>query len=84
MSIILGRGPRTDDELYELVKALWGITIPRHKVCRDHDAPFDAFADGLLPPALLDPDPRLPRSERQVPADVHPGADRGAACWART
>ena len=44
MSIVLGRGPRTDDELYELVKALWGITIPRHKVCDDHDAPFDAFA----------------------------------------
>ena len=44
MSIILNRGPRTDDELYEVVKALWGITIPRHKVCSDHDAPFDAFA----------------------------------------
>jgi hypothetical protein len=44
MSIVLGRGPRTDAELYELVKTLWGITIPRHKVCEDHDAPFDAFA----------------------------------------
>jgi len=44
MSIVLGRGPRTEDELYEVVKALWGITIPRHKVCADHDAPFDAFA----------------------------------------
>jgi hypothetical protein len=44
VSIILGREPKTDDELYEVVKALWGITIPRHKVCDDHDAPFDAFA----------------------------------------
>jgi hypothetical protein len=44
VSIVLARGPRTDDELYEVVKALWGITIPRHKVCGDHDAPFDAFA----------------------------------------
>jgi hypothetical protein len=44
MTIILGRGPRTDDELYEVVKALWGITIPRHKTCAEHDAPFDAFA----------------------------------------
>ena len=44
MSIILGREPRSDDELYEVVKALWGITIPRNKVCSDHDAPFDAFA----------------------------------------
>jgi hypothetical protein len=44
MSIVLGRAPRSDDELYEVVKALWGHTIPRHKVCSDHDAPFDAFA----------------------------------------
>jgi hypothetical protein len=44
MSIILGRGPRTDEELYEVVKALWGYTIPRHKVCSDHNAPFEAFA----------------------------------------
>ena len=44
MSIVLGRAPRSDDELYEVVRSLWGITIPRHKVCSDHDAPFDAFA----------------------------------------
>ena len=44
MSIVLGREPRTDDELYEVVKALWGITIPRHKECSDHNAPFEAFA----------------------------------------
>ena len=41
---MLGRAPRSDDELYEVVKALWNITIPRHKICSDHDAPFDAFA----------------------------------------
>jgi len=44
MTLMLGRAPRTDDELYELVKVMWGITIPRHKVCGEHDAPFDAFA----------------------------------------
>lgn len=44
MSIRLGRPPRTKDELYYLVKAMWNITIPRHKVCPEHDAPFDAFA----------------------------------------
>jgi hypothetical protein len=48
VSIILGRGPKTDDELYELVKAMWGHTIPRHKVCSDHDAPFDAFAEAYF------------------------------------
>ena len=48
MSIVLGRGPRTDSELYELVKALWGHTIPRHKVCPEHNAPFEAFAHGYF------------------------------------
>jgi hypothetical protein len=44
MSVVLERGPRNDDELYYLTQALWGHTIPRHKVCPEHDAPFDAFA----------------------------------------
>lgn len=44
MSLYLEREPRTDEELYHLVKVMWGHTIPRTKVCADHDAPFDAFA----------------------------------------
>jgi hypothetical protein len=44
MTPLLTRGPKNDDELYYLVQALWGHTIPRHKVCPEHDAPFDAFA----------------------------------------
>src|SRR4029077_16850372 len=48
MTILLGRGPRTDGELYELVKTLWGHTIPRHKVCPEHNAPFEAFAHGYF------------------------------------
>jgi hypothetical protein len=43
VSVVLQRGPKTEDELYHLVKALWGHTVPRHKVCPEHDAPFDAF-----------------------------------------
>lgn len=48
MSLVLTRGPKTDDELYHLVRTMWGITIPRHKVCSDHDAPFDAFAEAYF------------------------------------
>jgi len=48
MSIVLDRPPRTDDELWHLVRALWGHTIPRTKVCADHQAPFDAFATGYF------------------------------------
>ena len=33
---------------------LWGSTIPRHKVCAQHDAPFDAFARPSSPaPSIL-------------------------------
>lgn len=44
MSLHLTRRPRTDDELHAVVRTLFGYTIPRHKVCDDHDAPFDAFS----------------------------------------
>lgn len=44
MSLILERGPQTEEELWYLTQALWGHKIPRTKVCPDHDAPFDAFA----------------------------------------
>lgn len=40
----LTRPPRDDDELYQVVKAFWGVTIPRDKHCPHHQAPFDAFA----------------------------------------
>lgn len=46
--IQIGRRPRTDDELYELVWTLWGVRVPRHKVCDDHVAPFTAFADAFF------------------------------------
>ena len=44
MTLSLTRPPANDEELYYLVQALWGHRIPRHKVCPEHDAPFDAFA----------------------------------------
>lgn len=46
--IYIGRAPQTDDELYELVKLMWGVYIPRHAVCPDHVAPFEAFADAYF------------------------------------
>ena len=44
MSVVLDRPPKTDEELWYLVQALWGHKIPRTSVCTGHDAPFDAFA----------------------------------------
>jgi hypothetical protein len=48
MSFRLDRPPRTNDELYDLVRVLWNVTIPRHKVCLEHNAPFDAFATAFF------------------------------------
>lgn len=46
--IYLPRPPQNKDELWWVVKTLWGVSIPRIKVCPDHDAPFDAFAEGYF------------------------------------
>lgn len=45
---VISRPPKTDDELWELVRTLWGVTIPRTQVCPDHCAPFEAFADAFF------------------------------------
>ena len=46
--IHLPRPPQSKDELWWVVKTLWGVSIPRVKVCPDHVAPFDAFAEGYF------------------------------------
>lgn len=51
------RPPQDRDELHALVRALFGVVIPRHKVCLDHDAPFDAFADAYFGVNSLTGDP---------------------------
>ena len=44
----LTRPPRDDDELYQLIYALWGVVIPRGKHCAHHNAPFDAFSTAFF------------------------------------
>lgn len=44
MKFRLPRAPRTDDELWWVIKALWGVTLPRKSVCPNHCSPFDAVA----------------------------------------
>lgn len=41
---VLSRPPETEDELHALVRAMWGVNIPRVKVCDNHVAPFTAFS----------------------------------------
>jgi len=40
--------PRNPDELWWAVRRLWGVTIPRERVCEDHVAPFEAFSDAFF------------------------------------
>lgn len=50
MSQVVLRKPENDEELWWVVKAIWGYEIPRVAVCTDkgHRAPFDAFADAFF------------------------------------
>lgn len=47
-SSVITRFPQTDNELWWWVYATWGVKIPRTKVCPNHVAPFDAFADAFF------------------------------------
>lgn len=40
--------PKTDDELYEYIKRVLNIDIPRTNVCPYHDAPFQVLADAYF------------------------------------
>lgn len=52
----LSRPPESDDELYWLIQAMWGVRIPRTPVCPDHIPPFVAFADAYFGRNSVDPD----------------------------
>jgi hypothetical protein len=42
------RPPEDDDELWYYMKAVWGMNIPRERICKGHKAPFEAFADAYF------------------------------------
>lgn len=42
--ITLPRLPKTDDELWWVIAALWGVKLPRVAVCPTHVSPFHAVA----------------------------------------
>ena len=44
MTFVLPRPPRNDDELWWVIKAMFGIALPRVKVCADHVSPFEAVS----------------------------------------
>ncbi len=49
MPFVLGRLPTSDEELWWVVKKMWGVTLPRHTCGNpEHTAPFQAFADAYF------------------------------------
>ena len=44
MVFTLPRPPQNDDELWWVIKALFGVELPRVSVCKDHISPFEAVA----------------------------------------
>jgi hypothetical protein len=40
--------PRTDDELHDAIIKYFGVNIPRRAICKNHVAPFTAFADAFF------------------------------------
>jgi hypothetical protein len=56
MAFELQRLPQTEEELFWVVKAMWGVTIPRQVVCADHVAPMTAFADAYFGRNSINPD----------------------------
>jgi hypothetical protein len=47
-NIILQRPPRTDDELWWVIKTYFGVELPRVSVCEDHVSPFHAVAHAFF------------------------------------
>jgi hypothetical protein len=45
---VIERAPKNDLELWWTVRGIWGIQIPRVKVCPHHDTPFEAFTDAFF------------------------------------
>jgi hypothetical protein len=46
--VVFERWPQTDDELWEFVATIWGIEIPRVRICPQHCSPFEAFAEAYF------------------------------------
>jgi len=48
MTFVLPRPPRTEEELWWVINAMFGIKLPRQKVCADHVSPFEAVSHAFF------------------------------------
>lgn len=45
---VLERAPQTDEELWWTIRAMFGVALPRQKVCAEHVSPFDAVSHAFF------------------------------------
>lgn len=45
---LVARAPKNREELWWYIKAVWGVEMPRTKVCADHSTPFEALAQAYF------------------------------------
>ena len=48
MTFKLERAPQTDEELWWVIYAMFGVALPRKRVCPDHVSPFDAVSHAFF------------------------------------
>lgn len=46
--LVFKRWPQDHDELHLFTEVVFGITVPRTRICPDHVAPFDALAEAFF------------------------------------
>lgn len=47
--------PTNEEELYWLVRLMWGVSIPNQAICPDHISPMKAFSDAFFRRNSLEP-----------------------------
>src|SRR5690242_17692711 len=57
--VLTAKGPTNPDELWEWLRDEIGIEMTRHKVCEDHEAPFDVLCDMYFEDRFEWPHPQL-------------------------
>lgn len=48
MTLQLSRPPQNDEELWWVIKAMFGVELPRVAVCKDHVSPFEAVSHAFF------------------------------------
>lgn len=77
--VLTAKGPTNPDELWEWIRDEIGIEMTRHKVCEDHEAPFDVLCDMYFEDRFEWPHPQLGTREYGGVGSILVMANRGGS-----